>query len=270
MTKIHKSCHISPVDASPILLDLGSHGRIHTGLTEASACPIPQELTADAKSGGTDAKASVHQAERLILEQAAKRASALIDDARRQAAWIEQRARQVGYDAGRRQAEDEQRQTLQEMEHRFQEELASLRTQAEDRLSGLESEALDLCLLVVEKILARELARPDQTIIELVRTAVDKAGRQDPIQIGISESDFCKIADRVADGLVKRGGDLQADELMDGLAEGLSDEAKRIQWRPDSKLQSGSCVVTTPAGTIDAGVFTQMANIRSRLAAVSV
>lgn len=268
MTKIHKSCQVCPVDTSPVLLDLGNQSRINTGSATSDACPIPIERIPITQKKEQDAKAVAHQAERLMLEQASIQASELVADARRQAARIEQTAHQAGYEAGCRQAEKEKRQTLEDMERRFEESMALIRAQTDERLASLESEALDLCFQIVEKILARELSRPDQTILELVRMAVDKAARQDRIQIGISESDFCKIADRVADGLIKRVSDLPADELLDGLVEGQSDEAQRVLWRPDTKLMPGSCVVTTPAGTIDAGVFTQLANIRSRLAAV--
>lgn len=192
---------------------------------------------------------------REILCRARADAEKIINDANNQKQEIEKQAFEKGYAEGFEKGKQE---ALQQNLKLWEERLAQfniLRKQLLEQnniyLDYLEKEALKIALYTAEKILAQEIEVDSVYYLNLIKKALEKAGEEKSIFIRIAERDYEKIKDI---------GELH--NIQNGVS--------KINFVKDPLLSSGECIIYSDYFEIDAGIHTQVENIRSKLKEIGV
>lgn len=206
---------------------------------------------------------SANEKAALVIAQANATAEKLLHEAEGQVADIKQKAheegRLQGYQQGQQQGYEEgllQGQQIGRSEWqtvidqgiaRTQEMLALVEQDAKEMIKSAERQIIDIALAVARKILAYEIAENPMVVLPLVKTALEKVSDQEEIVIRVSSDDFDSVL------LAKR--DLQ----------NMVGREHALKIIPDRTIESGSCVIDTSYGTVDARVDTQFATIKTTL-----
>jgi flagellar assembly protein FliH len=198
-------------------------------------------------------------------------ADALVEDARRQAQEILDRAAQEaqekakeiydaaredgyreGYAQGAAQAaqegarqREEQAEALGEEVQKFLEQATAARDrQLEEHMDELR----ELAMAVAEKVVGVSLRSSSEVICRMIQTAVDKRKRKEWVRIYIAECDAKHLT-----------------EIPVPLASALSALSDRVRIIPVADDEPGTCIIETPDEIVDASAATQLNNIRGIL-----
>lgn len=191
----------------------------------------------------------------MILAQAKMAAEQCLSEANKQAELIKQQAYDEGHQQGYQEGFTQGHQAgIAEVEHvinqtiaRTEQVLAAAEQAAKEMLVAAEAQIIDIALAVARKILAYEIAENPMVVLPLVKAALQKVSDQEDVVIRVSMDDI--------DAVLLAKTDLQ---MMIGREHSL----KIIV---DRTVHSGSCVIDTSYGTVDARVDTQFEAIREML-----
>ncbi len=122
-------------------------------------------------------------------------------------------------------------------------ELHSLLLEAHERrdtaLAAAEEDLLRLSIKLAEKIIGREITRDDETIADIVSTALDEARQQEQLTVRVNPADIRAVhAHR---------------ERLDAIG-----RARFLNIVADHRVSAGGCRIESEAGTIDAQLATQL------------
>ena len=109
-------------------------------------------------------------------------------------------------------------------------------------MEAMEKDIMDLVLEVAEKVIAKEIKKPDY-IVGLVAEAVDKAASKKDTILKVSEEDYEFIVEN-------------KDKILLNV-EGFGE----VEIVKEASLERGSCMVETNFGIIDGGIKTRMKQI---------
>lgn len=191
----------------------------------------------------------------MILAQAKIAAENCLSEANQQIAPIKQQAYDEGHQQGFQEgfAQGHQASTL-EMEQavnqtiaKTQQILAAAEQAAKEMIVAAEAQIVDIALAVARKILAYEIAENPMVVLPLVKATLQKVSDQEDVVIRVSLEDF--------DAVLLAKTDLQ---MMLGREHALKIVVDRT-------IESGSCVIDTSYGTVDARIDTQFETIRRNL-----
>ncbi|MBC8016113.1 MAG: flagellar assembly protein FliH [Sporomusaceae bacterium] len=191
----------------------------------------------------------------MILAQAKVAAEHCLSEANKQIVPIKQQAydegHQQGYQEGFTQGHQagtvEMEQVINQTIARSQQMLAAAEQAAKEMILGAEAQIIDIALAVARKILAYEIAENPMVVLPLVKATLQKVSDQEDVVIRVSIDDF--------DAVLLAKTDLQ---MMIGREHAL----KIIV---DRTVHSGSCVIDTSYGTVDARVDAQFEIIKKTL-----
>lgn len=177
-----------------------------------------------------------------------------------------ERAREDGQRAGRQEAEaalEKARRQLERdletaFEKRVEDELAHLRNAAEGLLEGarkleqaradiqkaLEPAVIETSLAAIGKILGRE-ARDGTLVRRVVRQQLKQEGARSQLQIRVARVDY---------ELLTNDDEIALDSAL---------------LTPDDRLEAGDCVIEHDQGRVDAGIETQLRELRRTLERVA-
>lgn len=187
---------------------------------------------------------------REIIEKSKAEAAELISRANAEKEKIEGDAFDKGYKEGIETAIKDQQVKWDKHIKELTQTLKELNQQNDSYREYLEKECLKLSLAVAEKVLCKKIQENDNTyFLDLIRTGMEKAGEEKDILIRVSENDFERVKHMIVD---------------------LKDELKKITIIKDPFLSSGDCIIEGPHFEIDAGVHTQIENIRLALRELEV
>jgi len=174
-----------------------------------------------------------------IISTAKAEAAKITETAKIEASRIENEASKKGFLEGKEEARKKCEELLKEAEiirERAQEE--------HDRiLAGMEKEIISLVLSISRKVISDELKNNRERIIDIVRQGISKCTYKKSLILKVSCEDY--------DFLISN-----RDLLLSKF-----DEIKDIDIRKDYSLETGSCIVETPLGNVDAGANTKMKKI---------
>lgn len=129
-----------------------------------------------------------------------------------------------------------------------------LRTAAEDLqllrekfLRDSEDDVLALSLAVARKVIVREVSQDRQTVLRLIRTALQNLNERDELTIRVHPDDHALLTTSQNEALKSELG------------------AIKFVLKPDPAIEVGSCQVETERGTVDAGFEAQLDEIYRRL-----
>lgn len=210
-----------------------------------------------------------------IIAQAKITAEQCIQEAQQQAIMIKQQAQaeghQQGYEEGSKAGHDAGYQTgyqeglLQgqqlgrsEMDQEIAEAVAKTKQilaageeEAKKMMLDAERQIVDIALAVARKIIAYEIAENPLVVLPLVKAALEKVSDQEEVVIRVSVDDF--------DSVLMAKNDLQT----------MVGRENALKITVDHTIQSGSCIIDTSYGEVDATVDTQFETIKKALQGVA-
>ncbi|KNB72724.1 flagellar assembly protein FliH [Brevibacillus reuszeri] len=160
---------------------------------------------------------------------------------------VQEEAKQDGYDAGyedgKRQAYEEQVDTITKAK--------TLLEEAYDEKQQIISEAepflVDLSIEVAKKVIGGELKQSPEQVLEMSKKVLSRSRVHGQITVCVNHHYFDYIQEHRP----------QLLELLDGQAE--------LSIYPDHTVQDGGCVIRTQLGSVDARVDTQLSEIKQAL-----
>jgi len=206
-----------------------------------------------------------------IIAQAKLAAQQCINEAQQQAVEIKQRAhdegRSQGYQQGNQEGyEDgyklgltqgqqaghlEMEQAIAEAIAKTQQMLDASEQEAKKILFEAERQIIDIALAIARKIMAYEIAENPMVVLPLVKTALQKVSDQEDVVIRVSIDDF--------DSVLMAKKDLQT----------MVGREYALKIIVDQTIESGSCIIDTSYGVVDARIDTQFETIKKALQGVA-
>lgn len=192
-----------------------------------------------------------------VIREAEEQAAEIIATARRQAAEIETEARDTGYQeglsAGRQIGEEE---ALKETNARFEKDevaflqelqiaMSELETRKEYLLEKYINDLCDLVLTIAEKVIKISLKTSSEVIKNMILAATEKNKNKEWARIHISNHDAALMVHEDVD-------------LLE-MVQQISPLIKVIVMESE---EPGECIIEFPDQIIDAGVSTQLENIK--------
>lgn len=192
---------------------------------------------------------------REIIEKARADAEKLIKDAHIQKLEIEKQAFEKGYaegfEKGKKEAFQQNTKRWEECLEQFNLLRKQLLEQNNIYLDYLEKQALNIALYTAEKILSQKIEVDSKFYLNLIKKALEKVAEDKSLYIRIAERDYEKLKEM---------------KELSNLQRGMS----KINFIKDPLLSSGECIIYSDYFEIDAGIHTQVENIRSKLKEIGV
>jgi len=175
-----------------------------------------------------------------IIEHAQDEAKKLIDQAKIYGESAKQESQREGFKLGK---EEGYKVALEEFV-RYMDEAKNLITQLvrerEKVLSTVEPELARLSVSIAEKIIGEEMQINRDTVINIVRNAMQKVKSSEEVTIKVNPDDLDYVTEN--------------REVFTRLVEGL----KSLDIVSDSRVDRGGCMIETNLGSADARVATQL------------
>lgn len=207
--------------------------------------------------GGFEPAAGVQSTEKggfipsFVKETPEKRAEAILEEAKKEALALKEKAREEGHEEGYSRGREE---GLKAEEGRLL-PVAEAMTKTLKELSGLrekvlkesEGEAFELALLIARKVLRRELELRPDSVLGVVRAALSRASGWGQVKVRLNPEDLSFIGEKRAELLAELEG-----------VEGLS-------LVEDESISRGGCYLETNYGEVDARLERQVEEIERAL-----
>ena len=196
------------------------------------------------------------QAEADELRDAARaEAALLVEDAQIQAESLREAAWQEGFHEGKQQArvavEAELRAEWEARRTALQAELdalaASIGAAREELWRRQEPEMIGLALDIARQVVKAEIAQNPDVVRQVLSNAIRRISDKDSVRVRVSLGDAPRVKEMRQDLL----------EVLDGL--------RHLEILDDRRVGDGGCVIETNAGTIDAKIETQLAEVARAL-----
>lgn len=179
----------------------------------------------------------------LIIKEAEYEAARILEDARTEAekntkAVLEE-AWQKGYDEGNGSAKEQYAGIIQEAEAARE----SAMEEHDQVLAGMETEITELVAEVSRTVIGNELATNKDTIIYLVRQALEKCSNKNNLVLKVAPGDYEYL--------------MENRERLNMMVQDTGD----MEIRQDLSLEPGACLVETSFGSVDASAQTRLRKI---------
>ena len=209
-----------------------------------------------------DLMRAAHSEVAALIEKAGITAEQCLIEANQQVASLKQQAYDEGHPQGHEQgyeqgiAEGKQaglaamQKIIDDAIVKTEQILAAGEQAAKQMMVAAEEQIVDIALAVARKILAYEIAENPMVVVPLVKAALQKVSDQEEVVIRVSVEDFDTVL-------------LAKTELQTMV--GRENALKIIV---DRTIESGSCMIDTSYGTVDARIDTQFEAIRKALQGV--
>jgi len=190
-----------------------------------------------------------------IIEKAKEQSQAIIREAEEKREEIKKEAYEKGYEEGFQKGKDESEREMQALFEKYLEQFSRLRkdllSQNREYLDYLEKECLKLAFYIAEKIL-REHAKVDSGyILGIVRSCFEKIGQEKDVLVRISEKDFQRLEGEISDFCRKS-------------------KTRKVNFVKDPTLSEGECIILGNCFEINAGLHTQLENLKKELVEMEV
>lgn len=209
---------------------------------------------------------AIDEAKQIIAE-AKKAATQCLEEARQEASLLKQQAHdeghqqgnQAGYEEGyqnglvqgKQDGRSEMEQVIADAIAKAQHMLDTCQQETKAMIIDAEKEIVDIALAVARKIIAYEIVENPMVVLPLVKAALQKVSDQEEVVIRVSADDF--------DSVLMAKKDLQA----------MVGREHALKIIVDHTIESGSCIIDTSYGAVDARVDTQFETIKKALQGVA-
>ncbi len=172
---------------------------------------------------------------RVLVEEATGRARSLLDDARRE-------GHDDGYSAGMQAADD----ATATMLATLRELVESTRGERHALINGAEPELVRLAVGIAERVLHQQIALDHGVVVEMAKAAIARIVDREKITVRVNPADV----------------ECMREHRDDLLALG---DVKSMLVIEDQRVDRGGVIIETDAGSIDAKISTQLAEVRKIL-----
>ncbi|WP_159433435.1 flagellar assembly protein FliH [Bacillus tuaregi] len=197
---------------------------------------------------------ALHEADRIKDEAKLASEALLAQVQKEREAWEVERdlltnqAREEGYRAGWEQGQADGYSACQEKLHHAEQIVSSAKKEYHAYLDASEQTILALAVSVAEKIVNKEIKGNQDYFVSLVKKAIREVKEFQDVEIHVHPMNY--------EYLISKKDELQA----------IFPHRTNLIIYPDSDLAEGSCLLESPYGRIDAGVDTQLLEIKRKLA----
>jgi len=153
---------------------------------------------------------------------------------------LEERAYTEGFMKGEKAGTESERKRLQTIFDTFDKAISELWKLREDLFLNAERGAVELALAIAEKVVSHEVSINRETLLSVLKGALEKVIDLEKIKIRINKSD------------------LQFINEFGYQISGLTDNIKDVIIEGDDTISRGGCVIETGFGSIDARIESQL------------
>jgi flagellar assembly protein FliH len=220
--------------------------------TEAYDFPM-RGFTVEDFSGNAEGSKMLSDDERRIieLEQKVVALQKTIKDQSDKARTAIQNAHTTGFEKGvqkgiaegRAQSDNEFRQKLEGLQESMHTVVRNLETEKNEIYARADRTMLELCRLMVRKIIAAETTQNAELVLHVLRKALTYVAEREKLVIRVSSRDVQTVTDN--------------REFWAPVAERLRD----VTIEPDDRIQPGGCVIESNSGVVDGRIDTQVAEL---------
>jgi len=204
---------------------------------------LREEIICKARTDAEEILAKARSIAENILAEAMKEADKIVKDAEKRATELFEEAMAEGYSQGRQEFESTVREKLNSAEEKARELVDEAYQERNRLLEGMKDEILNLAVSIAEKILKTELDRNEEAFRSIVINALKKVTDYENIKVRLSESDYKKYLSDGKDEIFSRSGN--------------------ITFIKDKHLKKGDLIIESDSGTIDAGIATQLNQVKT-------
>jgi len=209
----------------------------------------PPEPQIDFAALEAQARAIIDEAGRsaqALVDDAERRAAQLLDEAKHRAQTLADQARRDGHEAGYANAVGEVQASMAAMIATLGEIVEAARAERHVLLASAEPELVRLAVGIAERVLHQQIALDNGVVVEMARAAITRIVDRERITVRVNPADIEQM----------RG---HRDELL-----ALGD-VKNMRVIEDQRVDRGGVILETDAGSIDAKISTQLAEVRKIL-----
>jgi len=182
-----------------------------------------------------------------LLEAAQLQADSIIAAAQEQIEAQRATATDEGFRQGYQNGLEQVRQAIDNATDRAQEITTLGEQQAAQALLSAEQQMVEIAMAVARKIIIQEIAQSPETVLPIVRAALEKVRDQDQVTIRVSSADLAIVR--------QAKSDLQSTLDRDSV----------ITISSEDFLNNGDCVIDTAFGAVDASIDSQLESIGAAL-----
>ncbi|MHB9093033.1 MAG: FliH/SctL family protein [Eubacteriales bacterium] len=182
-----------------------------------------------------------------IIKSANEEATRTVSEGREKIKKIEDEAQQQGwqdgYEHGLRSAEQEYFNKIEEAQNLVE----KAHKERQEVIVGSEDEIVQLAIAVARKVIGHELAANPDTIVDIVKRAIQKVTDREELTIRVNPDNLdCAINSQ--------------DEITQSVK-----GVRKLKILSDPTVSLGGCVVESPNGTVDARMERQLSEIEQAL-----
>jgi flagellar assembly protein FliH len=208
--------------------------------------PAPQ---IDFEALQAEADAIIDGAQRdaeALLADAHARARAMIDDAGARAETIAETARRAAHDAGHAAGTQAAEREMSELLATMRNLIEMARAERHKIIESAEPELVRLAMGIAERVLHQQIALDRNVVVEMAKVAISRLIERDSLTVRVNPADLERMREHREDVLAL--GDV-----------------KNVRIIEDQRVDRGGVVVETDAGSVDARVTTQLAEVKKVL-----
>jgi flagellar assembly protein FliH len=185
----------------------------------------------------------VRQEAARITAEAQAQAQQYLQDAQTQAQVLLAEQKQLGYEKGLKEAEEQFRQKSDAMEEDMRVQRQEMTDSYQKKLAGMESDIVDAIIHVFDKVFQIQFEDKRDILLALVTNTLMDVDAGDKIRIHACEKDYALLQEHASDIQEKVGPDVD------------------VEFVHDNKLSEGQCQIETPFGVFDCGVDTELTGL---------
>ncbi len=213
------------------------------------APPQPAQPTIDFEALRSEADAIIDGAERdaeALLADAHMRARTMIDDAGVRAEQIAENARRAAHEAGHAAGTQAAEREMSELLATMRNLIEMARAERHKIIESAEPELVKLAMGIAERVLHQQIALDRNVVVEMAKVAISRLIDRDSVTVRVNPADLERMREHREDVLAL--GDV-----------------KNVRIIEDQRVDRGGVVVETDAGSVDARVHTQLAEVKKVL-----
>lgn len=202
-------------------------------------------------NGQTRAETPIHRKIDIILSEAKAKAEEIIKKAHIEASEIKDMAFQAGYKAGQEASARDTQKKIDSISKTFIEGLDSIASLKANILAEAEHGIIQLVIAIAEKLIHRELQQHPDTIVPIIKEAINNLRNRENMIIRIHPSDHAMLEQHDSELLKYIGETADANH------------SSPIRIEIDSSLAPGGCIIETDINLIDISLESRIESIKS-------
>ena len=160
---------------------------------------------------------------------------------------IQEKAMKQGFEKGERAGRESERKRLEHLLDALEKAVSELNRVKQELYRSAETEAVELALAIAEKVVFHEVSVNRETVLDVLRNALDKVDGREEIRIRVNSEDL-KIMNESGFEVKEEAGNIR-EVIVEG----------------DDTIERGGCLIETGFGNIDARLHSRLQAVEDLL-----